>query len=188
MKKSFYYILFALTTLSACQQKKPSMVELRREEIRRNDSTELAQVRTFREDADRDIQRLEMLEEALNGKFVFEKVERFQTQGYWVLPAYQGSKERFTFFPEVEESGKLLLVHIDQQRRYTFTEMNLDSQYYNTELLKGLSKQQLADVEECRALATTMKLLVEARQRQEKMALKVRFYEEKMRRDNESNK
>ena len=105
-----------------------------------------------------------------------------------VLPAYKGSKERFTFFPEVEESGKLLLVHIDQQRRYTFTEMNLDSQYYNTELLKGLSKQQLADVEECRALATTMKLLVEARQRQEKMALKVRFYEEKMRRDNESNK
>lgn len=188
MKKSFYYILFALTTLSACQQKKPSMVELRREEIRRNDSTELAQARTFREDADRDIQRLEMLEEALKEKFIFEKVEKYQTQGYWVLPAYKGSKERFTFFPEVEESGKLLLVHIDQQRRYTFTEMNLDSQYYNTELLKGLSKQQLADVEECRALATTMKLLVEARQRQEKMALKVRFYEEKMRRDNESNK
>ena len=185
MKKSFYYILFALTTLSACQQKKPSMVELRREEIRRNDSTELAQARTFREDADRDIQRLEMLEEALKGKFVFEKVERFQTQGYWVLPAYQGSKERFTFFPEVEESGKLLLVHIDRQRRYSFTEMNLDNQYYNTELLRGLSKQQLADVEECRALATTMKLLVEARQRQEKMALKVRFYEEKMRRERE---
>ena len=81
MKKSFYYILFALTTLSACQQKKPSMVELRREEIRRNDSTELAQVRTFREDADRDIQRLEMLEEALKEKFIVVKVEKYQTQG-----------------------------------------------------------------------------------------------------------
>ena len=186
MKKSFYYILFALTTLTACQEKKPSMAEERREEIRRNDSTELAQARTYLEDATRDIKRLEMLEEALKKKFVFEKVEKYQTQGYWVLPAYQGSKERFTFFPEVEESGKMLLVHIDKQRRYSFTEMNLDNQCYNDQLLKGLSKQQLADVEQCRAFATTMKLLKEARQRQEKMALKVRFYEEKMKRDKDS--
>ena len=37
-----FFIYIALLALS-CQEKKPSMVEQRREEIRRNDSTELAQ-------------------------------------------------------------------------------------------------------------------------------------------------
>ena len=158
------------------------MVEQRREEIRKNDSTELAQARIDMEEAECEVNRLEKLVEAFKGQFVFEKVEKYQTQGYWVRPSNKGSKERFMFFPEVEESGKMLLVNIDKQRRYTFTEVNLDNEDYKAQLPKGLSKQQLADVDECYAFAKTMKLLEEARQRQEKMTLKIRFYEEKINR------
>ena len=158
------------------------MVEQRREEIRKNDSTELAQARADLEEAGSEISRLEKLVETFKDRFVFEKVEKYQTQGYWVLPAYKGSKERFTFFPEVEESGKMLLVNIDKQRRYAFTEVNLDNEDYKAQLSKGLSRQQLTDVDECYAFAKTMKLLEETRQRQEKMTLKVRFYEEKIKR------
>ena len=158
------------------------MVEQRREEIRKNDSTELAQARADLEEAGSEISRLEKLVETFKAQFVFEKVEKYQTQGYWVLPAYKGSKERFTFFPEVEESGKMLLVNIDKQRRYAFTEVNLDNEDYKAQLSKGLSRQQLTDVDECYAFAKTMKLLEETRQRQEKMTLKVRFYEEKIKR------
>lgn len=188
MKKSFYYILFALTTLSACQQSKPSMVELRREEIRRNDSTELAQARVAVEEAERQVKQLETMVATLKEKFVLEKVEKYQTQGYWVLPAYKGSKERFTFFPEVEESGKMLLVNIDKQRRYSFTEIDLEGEDYAAQLPQGLTHQQRQDVDDCYAFAKTMKTLDDMRKRHEKMLLKVRFYEEKMRRDKESNK
>ena len=188
MKKSFYYILFALTTLSACQQKKPSMVEQRREEIRRNDSTELAQARVAVEEAERQVKQLGTMVATLKEKFIFEKVEKYQTQGYWVLPAYKGSKERFTFFPEVEESGKMLLVNIDKQRRYSFTEINLEGEDYAAQLPQGLTHQQRQDVDDCYAFAKTMKTLDDMRKRHEKMLLKVRFYEEKMRRDKESNK
>ena len=186
MKKPIYCLFFVLLTLAACQEKKPSMADERREEIRKSDSTELVQARTDMEDAARDIKRLEMQEETLKKKFVFEKVEKYQTMGYRVLPAYKGSKERFTFFPEVEESGKMLLVHIDKQRRYSFTEIDLDSEDCKAQLPKGLSPQQQKDADECFAFAKTMKLLDEARQRQEKMALKVRFYDEKMKRDKDS--
>lgn len=182
MKKSFYFLFFALLMLTSCQERKPSMVEQRREEIRKNDSTELAQARADLEEAGREVSRLGNMVETFKDRFVFEKVEKYQTQGYWVLPAYKGSKEGFTFFPEVEESGKMLLVKIDKQRRYSFTEVNLDNEDYKAQLPKGLSKQQLTDVDECYAFAKTMKQLEETRQWQEKMTLKVRFYEEKIKR------
>lgn len=168
--------------LWSCQEKKPSRADEYRESIRRNDSLELDSARLKVADAERDVLRLTKLVESFKGRFVFEKVEKYQTMGYWVLPAYKGSKERFTFFPEVEESGKMLLVNIDGKRRYTFTEVDLDSDDYEQLLPKGLSGQQRKDVGECYAFAKTMKQLKEAREQQERMALKVRFYEEKIRR------
>ena len=183
MGKPWLYIFFILSALMlSCQERKISRADEFREEVRRNDSTELAQARADLEEAGREVSRLEKLVEAFKAQFVFEKVEKYQTQGYWVLPSYKGSKERFMFFPEVEESGKMLLVNIDKQRRYAFTEVNLDNEDYKAPLPKGLSKQQVADVDECYAFAKTMKLLEEARQRQEKMTLKIRFYEEKIKR------
>ena len=122
-----FFIYIALLALS-CQEKKPSMVEQRREEIRRNDSTELAQAEAELTRIDSLVTYSSLDVEDMKRRMVFEKQERYQTMGYWVLPSYQGSKERFTFFPEVEESGKLLLVSINGKREYSFTEVDLSGE------------------------------------------------------------
>lgn len=175
------FIYIALLALS-CQEKKPSMVEQRREEIRRNDSTELAQ-------AEAELTRVDSLVmfstqdvEDMKRRMVFEKQERYQTMGYWVLPQYRGSKERFTFFPEVEESGKMLLVSINGKREYSFTEVDLSGDDYSALLPKGLSASQRRDVDECYTFAKAMHDLDEARKHREKTLLKIRFYQEKMKR------
>ena len=183
MKKPLLYIFFIVSALVlSCQERKSSRADEFREEVRKNDSTELAQALADMEEAEREVIQLEKLVETYKGRFVFEKQEKYQTMGYWVLPAYKGSKQRFTFFPEVEEGGKLLLVSIDKQRRYSFTEVDLTNEDYSAQLPKGLNKQQLADIGESYAFAKTMKQLKDAQEQQEKMNLKVRFYEEKIRR------
>ena len=177
------FIYIALLALS-CQEKKPSMVEQRKAEIRRNDSLELAQAQQDLQVAD-SMAAVKVYElDNLKKQFVFEKQEKYQTMGYWVLPAYKGSKERFSFFPEVEEGGKLLLVSIDKRRQYAFTEVDLEADDYTSQLPKGLSDAQKRDVARCYELAKTMKDLDEARHQQEKMQMKVRFYEEKKTRTN----
>lgn len=180
MKKSCFFVVVAvLAGLVACQEQKPSKAEEFRQEVLRRDSAELDSARVAVLDAEREIGRLETALKEFKGRFVLEKDGRYQTVGYWVLPDYKGSKERFTFFPEVEETGKMLLVNIDGKRRYSFTEVSLESDDYGSLLPKGLSQKQRAAVDECFAFARTMKLLDEARKRKERMELKVRFYEEK---------
>ncbi len=186
--KRFFYSFFVFVTsvsvlcVSSCKER-PSKVEQRKEEIRRNDSLELAQAKKDLKAAD-SVVTLKALElEDLKKQFVLEKQAKYQTTGYYVLPAYKGSKERFTFFPEVEEGGKLLLVSIDQKRRYSFTEVDLEQEDYSAQLPKGLSSAQRKDVAKCYTLAKTMYDLANARKQQEKMSLKVRFYEEKRKRD-----
>lgn len=177
------FIYIALLALS-CQEKKPSMVEQRKAEIRRNDSLELAQAQQDLQVAD-SMAAVKVYElDNLKKQFVFEKQEKYQTMGYWVLPTYKGSKERFSFFPEVEEGGKLLLVSIDKRRQYAFTEVDLESDDYTSQLPKGLSDAQKRDVARCYELAKTMKDLDEAHHQQEKMQMKVRFYEEKRKKTN----
>lgn len=180
MKKLLTGTLFLLA-LMGCEHR-PSMLEQRKAEIRRNDSTELAQARVEQEKAERDVIRLSQLVDAYKKRFVFEKEAKYQTVGYWVLPAYKGSKERFSFFPEVEESGKLLLVSINQKREYSFTEVDLSNEDYESLLPKGLSAQQRKDVGECFVFAKTMQMLDDVQKYREKMQLKVRFYEEKQKR------
>ena len=186
--KRFFYSFFVFVTsvsvlcVSSCKER-PSKVEQRKEEIRRNDSLELAQAKKDLKAAD-SVVTLQALElEDLKKQFVFEKQAKYQTTGYYVLPAYKDSKERFTFFPEVEEGGKLLLVSIDQKRRYSFTEVDLEQEDYSAQLPKGLSSAQRKDVAKFYSLAKTMYDLANARKQQEKMSLKVRFYEEKRKRD-----
>ena len=183
ISRIFIFIYIALLALS-CQEKKPSMVEQRKAEIRRNDSLELAQAQHDLQVADSTAAVKVYELDNLKKQFVFEKQEKYQTMGYWVLPAYKGSKERFSFFPEVEEGGKLLLVSIDKRRQYAFTEVDLVSDDYTSQLPKGLSDAQKRDVARCYELAKTMKDLDEAQHQQEKMQMKVRFYEEKKKRTN----
>ena len=157
-----FFIYIALLALSG-QEKKPSMVEQRREEIRRNDSTELAQAEAELTRIDSLVTYSSLDVEDMKRRMVFEKQERYQTMGYWVLPSYQGSKERFTFFPEVDLSGE----------------------DYSALLPKGLSAEQRKDVERCYTFAKAMHDLDEARKHREKILLKIRFYQKKIKKDQE---
>ncbi len=174
--------------LWSCQEKKPSKAEAYRESIRLRDSLAMDSAQRKLVEAGDDVMRLLKELEAFKKKFVFEKIVKYQTVGYWVLPAYKGNKERFSFFPEVEETGKMFLVNIDKKRRYNFTEVDLDSGDYEALLPKGISEQQRKDVGECYAFAKTMKQLDDAQAEHVRMELKVRFYEEKKRRQEEQER
>ena len=173
-------LLLAVLLLLACQERKTNRAEEFREAIHQKDSTELAQAQAELTKLDSVITFSTLNVEDEKRHFVFEKQEKYQTMGYWVLPAYKGSKERFTFFPEVEESGKMLLVNIDGKRRYTFTEVNLDSSDYQSLLPTGLSARQRDDVHRCFTFAKAMHDLDIARKTREKTLTKIRFFERKM--------
>lgn len=173
-------LLLAVLLLLACQERKTDRAEEFREAIHQKDSTELAQAQAELTKLDSVITFSTLNVEDEKRHFVFEKQEKYQTMGYWVLPAYKGSKERFTFFPEVEESGKMLLVNIDGKRRYTFTEVNLDSSDYQSLLPTGLSARQRDDVHRCFTFAKAMHDLDIARKTREKTLTKIRFFERKM--------
>lgn len=173
-------LLLAVLLLLACQERKTDRAEEFREAIHQKDSTELAQAQAELTKLDSIITFSTLNVEDEKRHFVFEKQGKYQTMGYWVLPAYKGSKERFMFFPEVEESGKMLLVNIDGKRRYTFTEVNLDSSDYQSLLPTGLSARQRDDVHRCFTFAKAMHDLDIARKTREKTLTKIRFFERKM--------
>lgn len=176
--KKFLIGILSLFVLAGCENR-PSMVEQRKAEIRRNDSLELAQARKDLVVVD-SIATFRALElEELKQQFVFEKQEKYQTLGYYVLPAYKGSKERFSFFPEVEEGGKLLLVSIDKKRQYSFQEIDLAADDYTTQLPAGLSSAMLQDVAKCHVLAKAIWDLADAQRQRGKLEQEVGFYEEK---------
>lgn len=184
MKKILHIVVIAISAVSAvcissCQSK-PSLVEQRKAEIRNSDSLELVQAKSDLAVADSIVTFKNFELADLKKQFVFEKQEKYQTMGYYVLPSYKGSKARFKFFPEVEENGTLLLVSIDSQRRYTFTEISVDNEDYTAQLPANLSDATLKDIARCYTLAKTMQDLEKAKSDKEKMELKVRFYEKKM--------
>lgn len=168
----------AMTIIFSCDNK-PSRVEQRKAEIRQQDSTDLASARLDMQEADSIIAFKEIELEDLKQGFVFEKQEKYQTMGYYVLPQHAGNKSKFKFFPEVEESGKLLLVNIDKQRRYTFTEIDLNKDDYTKQLPSNLSSKDTEAVAKCHALAITMHELDKAKKKKEKAEIKIRFYKEK---------
>ncbi|MBQ6965653.1 MAG: hypothetical protein IJP82_08205 [Bacteroidaceae bacterium] len=179
--KRLFYMMGLLSLLCGCEHR-PSLVEQRKAEIRRNDSLELVQALRDLAAADSVATFRELDVKDLKEQFVFEKQEKYQTVGYYVLPGYQGDKSRFTFFPEVEESGKLLLVSIDKKRRYAFMEIDLDEEDYMAQLPANLTAAQRNDIHRCYALAKAMHDFDAAKKQQEKMLLKLHFYEEKMER------
>lgn len=168
-----------LATLNACDQQ-PSRVDQRKEEIRKRDSLELASAQTDLQHADSVIAFKEFELEDLKKSFVFEKQEKYQTMGNYVLPQHSGSKTQLTFFPEVEESGKLLFVCIDRQRKYSFIEVDItaDSDIENL-LPKGVSQKDREAVRKCVELATLMSDLKVAKEKKEKAGMKIKFYEKK---------
>lgn len=117
--------------------------------------------------------------------FVFEKQERYQSVGYYVLPHHAGSKSNLSSFPEVDETGKVFLVSIDKNRRYSYTEVHIDES--DAALLDGISnttpKEQRTGIDACKHLSACFMMLKNAKRQKEKLTLKVRFYEKKLEED-----
>lgn len=168
----------SLVALDACDQQ-PSRVEQRKEEIRQRDSLELASAKADLQRADSVIAFKEFELDDLKKSFVFEKQDKYQTMGNYVLPQHSGSKNSLSFFPEVEESGKLLFVSIDRQRRYSFVEVKVTEADYVNLLPKGLSQKDKEAVKKCVELATMMQDLKTAKEKKEKACMKIKFYEKK---------
>lgn len=183
--KSLLFTAIVTTIFVSSCSSGPSKVELRKQEMRQRDSLEVVQAKAELRAADSIATFKEFELEELKSQFVLEKQEKYQTVGYYVLPEYKGDKSRFTFFPEVEENGKMLLVNIDKKRQYKFTEVNLDNNELESKLPSNLSAKVRADVDKCMSLARTMKELSDARTAKEKMELKIRFYETKQQKINE---
>lgn len=162
----------------------PRAIDARRDALEFMDSLELSEAKTLYMTAD-SMQVFKKFElDDLKKSFVLEKQEKYQTTGYYVTPDYAGSKSSYDFFPEVEETGKLLLVTITRGNKinYDFTEVDLDSaeNIPATPLTRTLSAKEQRAYEKCYALAKCFKEYQEAKALREKYDVKVRFFEKKM--------
>lgn len=166
----------------------PREFDARRAAILIADSVELEEAKDSLLMADREeCFRTQQLEEAKK-HFVFEKQERYQSVGYYVLPQHAGSKANLTSFPEVDETGKLLLVSIDKNRRYSFSEVYLEEsdEVILDELTKTSFEGQRAGIDACKRLSACFLMLEKAKRLKEKLTLKIRFYEKKLKEDMKS--
>lgn len=117
--------------------------------------------------------------EDLKKNFVFEKEEKYQTVGNYVLPQHSGSKTRLSFFPEVEETGKLLFVSIDSKRQYAFVEVDLEKDDYEKLIPHTASSKDREAVEKCVELASVMRDLSSAKKNKGEAERRMKFYEKK---------
>lgn len=123
--------------------------------------------------------------EDLKKDFTLEKQEKYQTTGYYVTNDYAGSKSAYSFFPEVEEGGALLLVSITRspQIKYDFEEVEVD---LNSDVVPAakvshsLSEKEQDAYVKCYKLARCIKEYNEAKALRDKMDMKIRFFEKKM--------
>lgn len=118
-------------------------------------------------------------------QFVFEKQEKYQTTGYYVTPDYAGVKSSYNFFPEVEETGALLLVSINRSGKlnYDFTEVEIDPSsdvIPPASIARSLSPKEQNAYEKCYKLARCFKQYEVAKSSREEYDLKVRFFERKI--------
>ena len=166
----------------------PEEIEVRRELLKYQDTLEIRNaeydfhvsdsVATFRK------YELEDLKEA----FVLEKIEKYQTVGYYVPERYAGSKSGFTFFPEVDETGKFLLVKISRNQgiKYDFLVINpMESDEFEITpevrgfLPRSLTQEEMDATNMCHKLARAFAAYEYAKESAEKFRLKIRFFEKK---------
>lgn len=163
----------------------PREFDVRRAALPFADSVELEQAKFDLNTADSICTFKQFEMQDLQKNFVLEKNEKYQSQGFFVLPKHAGNKSKYTFFPEVEETGKLLLVTIDKNRKYVFNEAKLDENgidnFFNEH--SELTAENKADAVQCLKLAVAMCELADAKEQKEKMSLKIRFFEEKIKKE-----
>lgn len=158
----------------------PKEVEVRRKALAFSDSLELAESENLLQQAD-SIETFRKFElEDCKRAFVFEKQEKYQSQGYFVLPKHAGNKTNLSFFPEVEESGKLLFVTIDSKRHYAFHEVPMNTNGYRDYSAVELTKEQTIDANHCYELAYYFLQYNHSKEVKEELERKVKFYKLKI--------
>lgn len=160
----------------------PKEFDVRRAALSFSDSIELAEAKDSLQVAD----SLEIFTsfqlDDMKQQFVLEKNEKYQSVGYYVVPAHAGNKSKLTFYPEVDETGKFLLVDIDANRKYTFTEVDISANDSISldNLYKRAPEGQRESIKQCERLASAFLMHKQAKELKEKMHLKVRFFEKKI--------
>lgn len=159
----------------------PKEIDVRKCALAFSDTIELENAKYEYVEAD-SIYVFKQLElEDVKKHFVLERNEKYQTKGFYLLPKYVGSKSSFSFFPEVEESGKLLLVSISSDRKYNFHEVDLENEDIDNLCLRySLSASAKSDVFECLKLAVAMRDVKVAGYTRAKLDTKIRFFETKI--------
>lgn len=177
-----------LSSCSSCQRAKE--IEERRDALKQNDRAELDEAHRDLATADSIANiagpKLQMMQDSL---VVFEKNEKYQSKGFYVLKEHAGDKSQLTFFPEVEEEGQVLLVKIDSQRKWSFLKIEpktdgLGSYLDTKEVVEFVGRELTNEEEEQFAsiseFAIAMKNLRDANASIQKNKLKIEFYEKKI--------
>ncbi len=191
MKILYILLTFAAVGLCSCSScSRAKEIDERREALRQNDRDELDEARRDLAAADSIANmagpKLQVLQDTL---VVFEKNEKYQSKGFYVLKEHAGDKSQLTFFPEVEEEGQVLLVKIDSNRKWSFLKIepekaNLGS-YLGTKEVMEFVGRELTDEEKAQfasisEFAIAMKQLRDANASIQKNKLKIEFYEKKI--------
>lgn len=191
MKILYILLTFAAVGLCSCSScSRAKEIDERREALRQNDRDELDEARRDLAAADSIANmagpKLQVLQDTL---VVFEKNEKYQSKGFYVLKEHAGDKSQLTFFPEVEEEGQVLLVKIDSNRKWSFLKIepetvNLGAYLGTKEVVefvgRELTSEEKAQFASISEFAIAMKQLRDANASIQKNKLKIEFYEKKI--------
>lgn len=163
----------------------PREFDVRRAALAFSDTLELEQAKCDFRTADSIFTFKEFELEDMKKQFVLEKKPKYQTTGYYVTPDYAGEKSSYNFFPEVEETGDLLLVTIKRAGKidYAFTEVEIDltnDVIPPANISRSLSNKEQTAYERCYRLARCMKEFEVAKASKQEYDMKVRFFERKI--------
>lgn len=192
MKAVFILMTFAAVGFSSCNScRRANEIEERREALKQNDRDELDEARRDLAAADSiaSVYGSRMQKMEADSVIVFEKEDKYQDKGFYVLREHAGDKSKLEFFPELEEEGQLLLVKIDANRKWSFLKiapvMSKDkSALERKEVVdfvgRSLSQDEVSQVVALSEYAYAMKQLRDATASQDKNRMKIEYYENKI--------
>lgn len=192
MKAVFILMTLAAVGFSSCNScRRANEIEERREALKQNDRDELDEARRDLAAADSiaSVYGSRMQKMEADSVIVFEKEDKYQDKGFYVLREHAGDKSKLEFFPELEEEGQLLLVRIDANRKWSFLKiapvMSKDkSALERKEVLdfvgRSLTQDEVSQVVALSEYAYAMKQLRDATASQDKNRMKIEYYENKI--------
>ena len=192
MKAVFILMTLAAVGFSSCNScQRANEIEERREALKQNDRDELDEARRDLAAADSiaSVYGSRMQKMEADSVIVFEKEDKYQDKGFYVLREHAGDKSKLEFFPELEEEGQLLLVKIDANRKWSFLKiapvMSKDkSALERKEVLdfvgRSLTQDEVSQVVALSEYAYAMKQLRDATASQDKNRMKIEYYENKI--------